>query len=226
MGKLDHLGKPPSMTTAQDITAPPYERALDHNGRRAYPDQALRNGPNPSLFRAGGSGLFSDQRARRLGDIVTVQIKISDRANMGNTTSRSRSSGDQIGIPSLLGLENSLPDSINPSSLVSGKSTSNSTGNGRIQRSENIDMTIAAIVTKVLPNGNLIIQGKQEVRVNFELRDLVITGIVRPEDITRDNTIMHNKIAEARVSYGGRGHLSDVQQARYGQQIFDALFPY
>lgn len=227
IGKMDHLGKPPSMTSADDITAPVYERALDQRGSASHQSaRAETTSSNASLFRSGGAGLFSDQRARRLGDIVTVKIQISDRANIGNTTSRSRSSGDNVGVPALLGLETILPDAVNSERLVNARSSSNSSGNGQIQRSENIDMTVAAIVTQVLPNGNLIIQGKQEVRVNFELRDLVITGIVRPEDIARDNTVRHTQIAEARVSYGGRGHLTDVQQARYGQQIFDALFPY
>jgi flagellar L-ring protein precursor FlgH len=230
VGKLDHLGKPPSMTVANGVPTPAYEATLAQPGAEGRIPGGASQQQQPvnsaSLFRSGGSGLFADQRARRLGDIITVRINIADRADLGNTTTRSRNSSENVGVASLLGLEKVLPSSLDPSKLVNGNSGSTTQGNGSVQRSERVNMTLAAIVTNVLPNGNLVIRGKQEIRVNFELRDLVITGIVRPEDVRRDNSIEHSQIAEARVSYGGRGHLTDVQQARYGQQIFDALFPF
>ena len=86
-------------------------------------------------------------------------------------------------------------------------------------------MSVGAVVTDVLPNGNLIVSGSQEVRVNYELRVLNIAGIVRPRDISKENTIAYNKIAEARISYGGRGRMMEVQQPGWGQQIFDRFRP-
>ena len=228
-GKLDHLGKPPTMSKVQEITAPDFEPTLadrGSDGRMPRGQSHEAEQQSASLYRAGGSGLFADQRARRLGDIVTVKINIADKANIGDTTTRTRQSAENVGIANLLGLEKVVPKAVNPASLVGGKSDSSSVGNGTTQRSEQINMIMAAIVTKVLPNGNLLIQGKQEIRVNFELREFVLTGIIRPQDIAADNSILHSQIAEARVSYGGRGQLTDVQQARYGQQIFDALFPF
>ena len=168
--------------------------------------------------------MFNDQRASRVGDILTVEINIADKAEFGNSTLRSRNGSESVGIAALLGLQTILPG--DPSQAVDASSTSQSGGQGRTSRSETINMTMAAIVTDVLPNGNLMIRGRQEMRVNFELRELIVTGIVRPTDIGRDNVIQHGKIAEARISYGGRGQLTDVQQARWGQQIYEALFPF
>ena len=82
------------------------------------------------------------------------------------------------------------------------------------------------MITEVLPNGNLAIFGRQEVQVNFERRDLVVAGVIRPEDITSGNTIAYEQIAEARVSYGGQGQITDFQQPRYGQQLYDIVFPF
>jgi flagellar L-ring protein precursor FlgH len=186
--------------------------------------------PGASLFRTGAGAFFRDQRAGRVGDILTVRINIADRADVGNTTSRTRTGSESAGVSALLGLQaplaKFLPGTVDPAKLVAADSASKSDGSGSISRKETISMTIAATVVGVLPNGNLAIRGRQEVRVNYELRELVISGIVRPEDIARDNSIPHTQIAEARISYGGRGRLSDAQQDRWGQQIYDALFPF
>ena len=236
-GRLKAVGKAPKLSpTGESYATTEIEPSLGDasSARRAAegasPAANQPQAPSASLFRAGSSALFQDQRAARLGDILTIRINIQDRASVDNSTSRSRSGGETAGISALLGLENPLkkilPGSNDTSKLVDTSSTSTANGAGNTSRSEQINMTVAAIVTQVLPNGNLMIRGKQEVRVNFELRELVVTGIVRPTDIARDNTIRHTQIAEARVIYGGRGQLTDVQQARWGQQIYDALFPF
>lgn len=231
-GRLANVGRAPKMTPVADIAVPAVEPSLGSQGA-SHRGGALPAGeaaaPSASLYRTGVRAFFRDQRASSVGDIVTVKINIADKADVNNTTQRSRTGGETAGVPALLGLEKGakfLPGSPDPAKLVEASSSSTSSGSGTTARAEKIDMTVAAIVTDVLPNGNLVIRGRQEVRVNFELRELIITGIVRPEDISRDNSIRHSQIAEARISYGGRGQISDAQQARWGQQIYDALFPF
>ncbi len=183
-----------------------------------------------SLWRPGSRAFFKDQRANRIGDILTVVVSIADQATLNNSTSTSRTSAEGAGITNLLGLESQLskvfPEAVDPAAAADISSSHSVDGSGAVTRNESIEMEIAAIVTQVLPNGNMVISGRQEVRVNFESRDLYVTGVIRPEDITSSNTIASAKIAEARVAYGGRGHLTDVQQARYGQQLFDIIFPF
>ncbi len=184
-----------------------------------------------SLWRPGARAFFEDQRASDVGDILTVIINIeNERASLSNATSRSRGASESAGLPGFLGfesqLDNLLPNAVDPSNLVSAESDSSSTGAGSIRRSETVDVKLAAVVLQRLPNGNLVVAGRQEVRVNNELRELAITGVVRPQDISSSNAITVDKIAEARISYGGRGTISDVQQPRYGQQVFDIIFPF
>ncbi|MEM1191923.1 MAG: flagellar basal body L-ring protein FlgH [Pseudomonadota bacterium] len=183
-----------------------------------------------SLWQNGRKSFFKDQRAQTTGDIVTVVINIDDRARLDNSTERTRANGEQAAIPAFGGLEQRLvellPDGANASDLIDLSSGSTSRGEGRVDRQEEVRLRVAAVVTDVLPNGNLAIAGRQEVRVNYEVRELTVTGVIRPEDITNANTINHIQIAEARISYGGRGQLTDVQQPRYGQQIYDILFPF
>ncbi len=183
-----------------------------------------------SLWRPGARAFFRDQRAAVIGDILTVRIDITDEASIENTTTRRRDNSEDADISALLGLEEKLFSKVlggfSPSVTASLGSQSNSTGAGTVDRSEEIQLTIAAIVTQVLPNGNLVIHGSQEVRVNFEKRVLKISGVIRPEDIDATNSIQHTQIAEARIVYGGAGQLTDVQQARYGQQIFDIVYPF
>lgn len=228
VGRLKAVGKPPALTDIAPVEAPYVERSIGQSGAlqqsAASAAAAPGSAPSASLFRAGAGAFLGDQRAGRVGDILTIRINIADKAEVGNTTSRTRSGSENAGIASLLGLQKLLPG--DPSKLASANSNSQSNGGGNISRSETINMTMSAIVTNVLPNGNLMVRGKQEVRVNYELRELVVTGIVRPQDIARDNSIRHSQIAEARISYGGRGQLSEAQQARWGQQIYDALFPF
>jgi flagellar L-ring protein precursor FlgH len=183
-----------------------------------------------SLWKVGARTFFGDQRAARVGDILTVQIDIDDSARTQNTTTTSRTSGQTMGIPHLFGLESSLgkmlPGGFDPSAAIETASTSNKAGAGAVTRSEKISLTIAAVVTGVLPNGNMIIQGTQEVLTNGELRRLTVSGIVRPEDISAANTIRHTQIAEARIAYGGRGEISRVQKTPAGQGLVEAFSPF
>lgn len=193
------------------------------------PEMATSN-PN-SLWRAGSRSFFKDQRAGEIGDILTVIVNIkNEKAELANSTSSSRGGSESVGVPALAGLEASvnkiLPNTVDASSLISTDSSSSTSGTGTISRGESINIRLAAVILQVLPNGNLVIAGRQEVRVNYELRELTVTGVIRPQDIRSDNTIDWDKIAEARISYGGRGTISNVQQPRYGQQIFDIVFPF
>ncbi len=185
--------------------------------------------PN-SLWRPGSRAFFKDQRASQVGDILTVNIEIDDSASLNNSTSLSWVAVEGAELSDFLGYESLLsvifPDAVDPDNLVNIDSDSNSSGTGAVQRQEDIEFDLAAIVTQVLPNGNLVIGGRQEVRVNYEVRQIQVAGIVRPEDIRSDNTIPYDKVAEARIAYGGRGQLSDLQQPRYGQQIYDILWPF
>lgn len=195
--------------------------------------EAVAHAPN-SLWRPGSRAFFKDQRANRVGDLLTVTVSIDDQAQFTNETSRTRSGSEGLSVPEFFGydipsLVGRLPGNnknADPDNLAELGSNSASKGSGTIDRNEKLNLSVAAIVTQVLPNGNLVIMGRQELRVNFEVRELLITGIVRPEDITSTNQVPHTKIAEARLSYGGRGVISDVQQPRYGQQLFDIIFPW
>ncbi len=186
--------------------------------------------PTNSLWTPGRQTFFGDPRAANPGDILTVNINIADSANVQNTTNRSRSSAEDSDLTNFLGGEAALSaffnDAIDPSSIASFGSTGSHSGTGAVTRQETINLSIAAVVTDRMPNGNLAIAGRQEVRINNEIRELLVSGVVRPQDIASDNTIRHTQIAEARISYGGRGHITDVQRPRMGQEVFDILWPF
>ena len=183
-----------------------------------------------SLWSASRRSLLGDRRADQRGDIMTVVIEIDDRAEFSNASERSRSGSENLAIPELFGVPqnaaSSLPVGASLANAVSTNSSSASGGDGSVKRREKLTLRVAATVTEVLPNGVLEIQGTQEVRVNFELRELLVTGFVRPEDVSRQNEITYDKIASARISYGGRGQITDMQQPRYGQQILDVILPF
>jgi flagellar L-ring protein precursor FlgH len=182
--------------------------------------------PN-SLWRTGSRAFFKDQRAHQIGDILTIAVNINDQANWQNETQRSRKNSEDSGIDNFFGKPKvPIMNATVPTRIFTGDSSSSSDGKGSIARTEAVTTNVAAVVTQVLPNGNLVVEGKQEVRVNFEIRELIVAGIVRPEDIQSDNTIDSSKIAEARIAYGGRGQITDVQQPRYGQQVLDVLLPF
>jgi flagellar L-ring protein precursor FlgH len=173
---------------------------------------------------------LGDRRAIEQGDILTVVIEIDERAEISNASDRSRSGSESLSVPELFGLpqsiNNDLPGGATMDNAVSIGSSSSSSGDGSVKRNEKLTLRIAATILDVLPNGVLSISGSQELRVNFEMRELLVSGYVRPEDISRQNEITYDKIAAARVSYGGRGQITDVQQPRLGQQILDVILPY
>ncbi len=224
--RLADVGSEPPLTTIQNPNAIHGNRPVQMPMPAPVP---VVHHPN-SLWRPGSRAFFKDQRAAAVGDILTIKIAIDDEATINNTTTRSRNNTEDASLSAFLGYETRLrdflPNAVDPTNLVDMDSDSLSEGSGSIKRDESIELDISAIVTQVLPNGNLVIAGRQEVRVNFEVRQLQIGGIVRPEDISSSNEIGFDKVAEARIAYGGRGRISEVQQPRYGQQIFDILWPF
>ncbi|WP_375229543.1 flagellar basal body L-ring protein FlgH [Roseobacter sp. S98] len=224
--RLDHLGKAPSFSPAMATT--------EHNAMLSpgLPVTADASSPTEaaSLWSGARQSLLGDRRAIQRGDILTVVIEIDEEAEISNATDRSRSGSESLGVPSLFGLpqriDERLPDGATTADAVSINSTSRSSGDGSVKRNEKLTLRVAATIVDVLPNGVLSIAGSQELRVNFEMRELLVTGYVRPEDISRQNEITYDKIATARVSYGGRGQITDVQQPRMGQQVLDAILPF
>jgi flagellar L-ring protein precursor FlgH len=194
------------------------------------PREEHRHAASNSLWPASSRTFFTNQHASRVGDILTVLITIDDNANITNDTTRERKTSNNMGISHFLGLENSLgrilPKAFDPANAIQTNADSQLTGTGQIQRQDKINLTIAAVVTKVLPNGNLVIQGKQEVKTNNDLRELTVAGIVRPEDISSQNTITHTQIAEARIAYGGRGDMVRTNTAPGGQALLETFSPF
>ena len=224
--RVDHIGRPPTMSEPQStpeftaMTTP--ELFLPETPQRPEADASLWAGEQSSLMR--------DRRATTRGDILTVVIEIDDKAEISNSSNRSRSAADQVSIPDFAGLPQSLDkrmtEGASMANAVDADSSSTYKGAGKVSRRDKLTLRVAATVIDRLPNGTLHIQGSQEVRVNFEMRELLVAGFVRPEDIGRNNEVAYDRIAGARISYGGRGQIMDVQQPRYGQQIADVILPY
>ncbi len=224
--RLSNVGKPPPLTPIVNPQSEHGYQPVSLPMPRPMPEYQSQN----SLWRAGARSFFKDQRANTVGDILTVVIAINDTATIENESRRSRANEEGAALGGFFGLEGQLqqflPDEVVADNLVDFDSDSNHQGSGSITRGEQIELQVAALISDVLPNGNMVIHGRQEVRVNFEVRELLITGIIRPQDIEANNTISYEKIAEARISYGGRGQITDVQQPRYGQQVYDIIFPF
>ncbi|UXX82282.1 flagellar basal body L-ring protein FlgH [Roseovarius pelagicus] len=224
--RAGHIGKPPDFTAVSDSP----EHAAMFGSDLPITTERHRKADEASLWTAGRKSLLGDRRAIRRGDILTVVIEIDDEAEISNSTSRSRSGSETMGVPQLFGIpqriDGDLPDGASMADAVSINSSGRSGGDGSVSRREELTLRVAATIMQVLPNGVLSIQGSQEVRVNFEMRELLVTGYVRPEDISRQNEITYDKIASARISYGGRGQITDVQQPRIGQQVLDVILPF
>ena len=221
--RLSEVGRPPGMTPSADPTKEPGWRPI------TMPMPKPDTTPNEAnaLWRPGARAFFKDQRAAQVGDIVTVLVTMNDSANLNDATSANRAGTESAGVPNLFGLESLLPKTIvDPSKLFSSSSANTATGTAQIKRSEAVTLRLAGVVTQVLPNGNLVISARQEFRVNAELRELQVTGVIRPQDIASNNTVLHDRMAEARIAYGGRGQLTDVQSPRWGQQLLDIVLPF
>lgn len=225
--RLSDIGKEPDLAPITNpLEAKDYQPVSMPTPK--YPSQYA--GVN-SLWKKGSSGFFQDQRASKVGDIITVNISTDDTATLKNKTEQTRdTNSDTVNINAIAGYEkyadDYLPEGVDVKSLFDVSSDHDVTGEGKIDRSESIEMTMAAVVVQVLPNDNLVIEGTQEIRVNYELRQLSVRGIIRRADISSNNTIESSKIAELRVSYGGKGTVSDMQSPRYGRQLIDILSPF
>ncbi len=224
--RISKIGKAPEMTKISNpMTQDDYQPVS-----LPMPTQKYSDKKNNSLWQSHRTTFFEDQRANDVGDIITVMIDIQDEATIKNETERDRTSDEASGLDTMLGYEQALnrilPQAIDNTNLADFDSKSSHKGTGKIKRDDEIKLRMAALITQILPNGNMVIHGKQEVRVNFEKRLLQVDGVIRPEDISVSNTVSYDQIAEARIIYGGEGQINDMQQPRYGQQLYDILFPF
>ena len=221
--RLATVGEQPPLSAIENPTSQPGYKPVHMPMPAAQPASYSPN----SLWRNGSRAFFKDQRAHQVGDILTVKVNLNDKAVIDNQTKRSRDNNEDTGVDAFFGRK-TLPilNTTVPGRVLTADSQASSEGKGSVNRSEALLTNVAGVVTQILPNGNLVIEGRQEVRVNFEIRELIVAGIVRPEDIESDNTIDSTKIAQARIAYGGRGQITDVQQPRYGQQVLDVLLPF
>jgi len=223
-----------SVTRSPELNPMGYPAVLVPQNQAVAPLASVREPmPQPasanSLWRSGARAFFIDQRAGRVGDILTVLISINDSAQTTNATAAERKSTNTAALNNFFGLESTLGKllpNFKPAQAVNTNSDLASNGTGSVNRQEQISLTIAAVVTQVLPNGNLVIQGRQEVKTNNDVRELTVAGIVRPEDITSSNTINHTQIAEARISYGGRGDIANVQKTAPGTAVLQHYLPF
>jgi flagellar L-ring protein FlgH len=221
--RISQIGEQPKLAAIENPTSQPGYKPV----QMPMPKPELASYNANSLWRNGSRAFFKDQRAARVGDILTITVNFTDKANLSNETKRDRTSKEDSGISDFIGAQTiTQAHKILPGKLLTTDSTSKYDGSGSVDRKENLQTNVAAVVTQVLPNGNLVVEGKQEIRVNFEIREMIVAGIVRPEDIQSDNTIDSSKIAQARIAYGGRGQITDFQQPRYGQQFTDILLPF
>ncbi len=226
MTRLSEVGDGPKLTKIVNPVARPSYKPVS---LPMPAPEAAEDNPN-SLWRSGARAFFKDHRAKNIGDIVTVVLSLEDKVDWSNQTTRKRADKETTGVPNLLGLEAEfakvLPQAILPATVMGFSDAHDTDGTGSIKRNETMSLTFAAVVTQILPNGSLVIVGRQEILVNKEVRELMVTGVIRPSDIDSDNTIADNNIAEMRVAYGGSGTLSQLQQPRWGTQIWDIVFPF
>lgn len=222
--RLSEIGDAPPLSAVATPLAMPVSFPVPS------PDTHVRQAN--SLWQPGARAFFKDQRAAKVGDIMTVIVQVTDKIDMKNETTRQRNTNESDEIGGILGLNNLVkkvlpyPSVVDPNHPIDLSGTTNNEGKAKITREDKINMRVAAVVTQVLPNGNMVIYGKQEMVMNYDLRELKVAGVIRPEDISSANSINYDQIAEARITYGGRGQMMDVQQPRYGQQLLDIVYPF
>lgn len=228
MEKLEGIGKPPALAHVKDPTAEPDYRPLTWPlPESPVPTQAAAN----SLWQPGARAFFRDGRAARVGDILRVKINITDQAEFKNDTTNTRNTQEKLTAPTFFGFERKLRSYtpvVNPVAGALADVTGGNTHQGNVtaKRKETVQTQLAAMVTQVLPNGNFVIQGKQEFLMNYDVREVSINGVVRPQDIGSDNTVDSTQVAEARITYGGRGQNMDTMQRRWGSQAIDIISPF
>jgi len=225
--RISEIGAGPELTEITNPTVMPKYRPVSMPMPAASVPQVNPN----SLWRNGSKAFFKDDRAKAVGDILTVNLSLNDSASLANNTTRARKDRETADVTALLGYQtklakNNLPAGFDPTAAANFGNAHSTSGDGTIARSEKVALTFAAVVTQMLPNGAMVIMGRQEVLVNSEMRELLVTGVIRADDIESDNTIVHTKIAEMRVAYGGSGTLTGLQQPRWGTQLWDILFPF
>jgi flagellar L-ring protein precursor FlgH len=224
LDRLKNVGEKPELSAIENPTTQPGYKPVQMP--MPAPQPATYN-PN-SLWRNGSRAFFNDQRAHQVGDILTVKVNINDTAQFQDQTQVSRTATEDSGITNFIGANTIVhpAKAILPGRIITADSNMQSNGIGNINRQDQLVTHVAAVVTQVLPNGNMVIEGRQEVRLNAEIRELIVAGVVRPEDIESDNEIDLPKIAEARLAYGGRGVLTNTQQVPWGQQALDIVLPF
>lgn len=227
LDRLENVGDRPPITPIKDPTKLPNY----HSVTMPMPEPQEHVQRVNSLWQAGAQGFFKDQRAKRVGDILTVDVNIAgDSAEFSSESDRTRETTEKFTVDNFMGVEKSfaevLPEAVVPEKLLGLSNKPTYKGKGKTKRSEKMTFKMAATIVQILPNGNYVISGRQETRVNFENREISLMGIVRPSDITSANTVSYEKIAEARITYGGRGNIMDYQQPAYGAQIMTQLSPY
>ncbi len=173
--------------------------------------------------------MFVNAKARRIGDIVTIRIVESSSASNKASTDTDRASSLDVGLSSFFKLEDEFPSTqafFNPFSPAQASYESEFEGTGSTVRSGALEAYISARIVQILPNGNFVIEGNREVRVNNENQIITLTGVVRPRDISGENVVQSTYIADARISYSGSGIVNDQQRPGWLVRILDNIWPF
>ncbi len=195
------------------------------------PEEQAAN-PGSLYDDSGADFLFSDNRARRVGDIVLVSIVENATAKNKAETSTDKESTTEFGVSSFFGKNKvgigplSIPGAVGDTPLLGTSSTTKFDGTGETKRENQFTATIACRVIKVLPGGLLQVEGARETRVNDEVQYIVLSGLVRPMDVDADNTVKSTQLANARLAYYGEGSVADKQKPGWFVRLMDNVWPF